>query len=426
MKRILIIASLTVLVVVLVFFVLLPSLCADKREANLLLPFVVEIETPGGPLPFILRIRGELQKRAEFQILELAATPEEWSRIEIEDDVYRIGLPHYDSWIELKGDRGAEDLKLVGTWKKRRGDEYAELPISSSHRFWGFDDYLFETIEDASEPSTFSGRWSVDFESFEDLAIGVFEVDDNQIATGTFLTTTGDYRYLAGRVDGDLMRLSAFDGAHAFLFHARMLDDGTIEGDCWSGNWHHETWTAVRDDDAQLPDAFIETTITDESKLDEMVFRDLAGVPTRVLDLLDESDARARVIEVFGTWCPNCADAGRELVDLKSKYADDLAVVGLAFEITEDFDRSVTQVRHYEERMGSDWPILIAGLSDKSRASEALPVLDRVRSYPTLIFLNERNEVEAVYTGFSGPATGDAYIEQRERFEGLIEQLISE
>jgi thiol-disulfide isomerase/thioredoxin len=205
-----------------------------------------------------------------------------------------------------------------------------------------------------------------------------------------------------------------------------MNADGTLSGDFWSGNWHHETWTAVRDDDAQLPDAFKETKITDESKLDEMVFRDLAGVPTRVLDLLDESGARARVIEVFGTWCPNCADAGRELVDLKSKYADDLAVVGLAFEITEDFDRSVTQVRHYEERMGSDWPILIAGLSDKSRASEALPVLDRVRSYPTLIFLNERNEVEAVYTGFSGPATGDAYIEQRERFEGLIEQLISE
>ena len=105
---------------------------------------------------------------------------------------------------------------------------------------------------------------------------------------------------------------------------------------------------------------------------------------------------------------------------------DDLAVVGLAFEVTEDFDRSVRQVKRYEERMGSDWPILVAGLSDKAKASEALPVLDRVRSYPTLIFLNERNEVEAVYTGFSGPATGDAYTEQRARFEAVIEKLIRE
>ncbi|MCA9304027.1 MAG: TlpA family protein disulfide reductase [Phycisphaerales bacterium] len=294
------------------------------------------------------------------------------------------------------------------------------LQLTAKHRIDGLFDPALTEWDD------FSGRWSVAFESSTDNAIGIFKVSSTREAIGTFLTTTGDYRYLAGRVDGNLMRLSAFDGAHAFLFHAKMLDDGTIKGDFWSGNWWHETWTAFRDDDAQLPDAFRETSITDESKLGDMVFKDLEGIPTRVLDLLDESGAKARVIEVFGTWCPNCADAGRELVDMRAKYGDDLAVVGLAFEVTEDFDRSVRQVKRYEERMGSDWPILVAGLSDKAKASEALPVLDRVRSYPTLIFLNERNEVEAVYTGFSGPATGDAYTEQRARFEAVIEKLIRE
>lgn len=72
-------------------------------------------------------------------------------------------------------------------------------------------------------------------------------------------------------------------------------------------------------------------------------------------------------------------------------------------------DGSVTQVKRHHEHIGSDWPILIAGLSDKAKASVALPVLDKVRSYPTLIFLNKDNEVQGVYTGFSGPATGEAY-----------------
>ncbi|CAN0595726.1 unnamed protein product, partial [Laminaria digitata] len=174
-------------------------------------------------------------------------------------------------------------------------------------------------------------------------AIGDFTVDLDGNASGTFLTTTGDYRHLAGRVNDDLMTLSTFDGAHAFLFHAEMQDDGMIQGDFWSGNWHHETWTGVRDENVQLPDAFEQTTITDEQALEELVFKDTEGMPTRVLDALDATNAKARVIEIFGTWCPNCADASRELVSLKAKYGDDLGVVGLAFEVTEDFERSAQQ-----------------------------------------------------------------------------------
>ena len=236
----------------------------------------------------------------------------------------------------------------------------------------------------------------------------------------------GPYRYLEGRVDGPYLRLSTFDGAHAFLFHAEMVSKDNMEGDFWSGNWHHETWTAVRDDNATLPDAFEQTTITDEQALADAVFKGIDGNPTRVLDALDQTKAKARVLEIFGTWCPNCADASRELVSLKEKYGADLGVVGLAFEVTEDFERSATQVQRHHEHIGSDWEVLIAGLSDKAKATEALGFLDKVRSYPTLIFLNEHNEVQAVYSGFSGPATGDAYSQQRQRFEQLIEQLIEE
>ena len=348
-----------------------------------------------------------------------------------------ISFPQYDSMLEWNHWYGyGLDQQTIweGVWKKRRGDVYVELPVVVTEIEWGgqktdakrFIRFPEELFPDSESSTRFNGRWSVNFESSEDLAVGTFAVDEHQLATGTFLTTTGDYRYLAGRVDGDLMRLSTFDGAHAFLFHARMQDDGTLKGDFWSGNWHHETWTAIRDDNAALPDAFEQTRVTDETKLDELVFKDLDGNPTRVLDLFDQSKSKARVIEIFGSWCPNCSDASRELVLLKAKYGDDLAVVGLAFELTEDFDRSVTQVRRHHEHLGTDWPILIAGLNDKDKATKTLGFLDQVRSYPTLVFLNERNEVQGVYSGFSGPATGEAYTTQRARFESLIERMIKD
>jgi thiol-disulfide isomerase/thioredoxin len=400
----------------------------------------VELETPGGPLPFILQApsKGKMIAGASgFESLILNGDEK------IKCFMNTVGggdaglaeaniqFPAYGSLLEATGTGDCTRPSIAprhflrnGAWTKSRGKSDAVVifqaePVNSpSDRF--------EVHEYTGEPAAFTGRWSVDFESSKDLAVGTFTVDMNQLASGTFLTTTGDYRFLAGRVDGNLMRLSTFDGAHAFLFHARMQEDGTIEGDFYSGNWWHETWTAVRDENATLPDAFEETTIADEAALEEMVFKDLEGVPTRVLDLLDESNANARIIEIFGTWCPNCSDAGRELVSLREQYGDDLAVVGLAFEITEDFDRSVTQVKRHHEHIGTDWPILVAGLSDKAKASVALPVLDKVRSYPTLIFLNQDNEVQAVYTGFSGPATGEVYKKQRLRFEALIEDAIAE
>ena len=69
--------------------------------------------------------------------------------------------------------------------------------------------------------------------------------------------------------------------------------------------------------------------------------------------------------------------------------------------------------------------MLVAGVSDKKKASAALPVLDRLRAYPTTIFLDAAGKVHAVHTGFSGPATGEAHQKLRAKFEGLIEEMLA-
>ena len=134
-----------------------------------------------------------------------------------------------------------------------------------------------------------------------------------------------------------------------------------------------------------------------------------------------------RLIYVFGSWCPNCHDAAEYFAELQKKYdGQRLSILGLAFEHTGDFERDSQQVRRYLERHGASYPVLIAGLSDKKEASQAVPFLDRVRSYPTTVFVDANNKVRAVHTGFSGPATGAAYVDLKQKFESLIDQMISE
>ncbi len=54
-----------------------------------------------------------------------------------------------------------------------------------------------------------------------DTTVGEFKQNGSEL-TGTFLTTTGDYRYLQGSVSGNKLYLSTFDGGHAFIFIARI------------------------------------------------------------------------------------------------------------------------------------------------------------------------------------------------------------
>lgn len=430
-----------------------PSEPADE-ELAWIDQFRVELETPGGPLPFIVETamrspphRSKYLSHREFMSIYYAA-----ARVvngteatlasslsvkptglvadpETARSLVSIAFDQYES--SLEGSAGPScivgdpviDYCERGVWKIRHKDTVIEIPFVTRPAS-GADD-RFNPVPDAGEPAGFTGRWSVDFSSTDDAAVGAFEVDTAQIASSTFLTPTGDYRYLAGRVDGDLMRLSTFDGAHAYLFHARMQPDGTISGDFWSGNWHHETWTAVRDDDARLPDPFAQTAPT-AALVDDLVFRSLDGTPTRVADLLDAGGGKARIIEVFGSWCPNCADAGTEMRRLRDKYGDRLTIVGLAFERSSEHAEAAERVRAYADRFNADWPLLIGGLADKAKASAELPILDQVRAFPTTIFLNERNEVVRVHSGFVGLAGRGDHLKQQRAFETIIDELLAE
>lgn len=334
-----------------------------------------------------------------------------------------IRIDHYDSLLSGRFWQEGPVIGFTGEWRKRRGpEEWTKLPFNmgfAERSVWGM-----RSLPPLA-PEKIAGKWSVKFATDETPAVGVFRRDPDDTLSGTFLTTTGDYRYLSGEYDGNQLVLSAFDGAHAFLFTAKLMADGTLSGDFWSGDKHHETWTARRDENASLPDGFALAKVNEGVKLSDISFPDVDG---KLRSLNDPAlGGRARIIQIFGTWCPNCHDEAAFLAELHTKYgARGLSIVGLAFEATGDGKRDAEQVRRYAARHQIKYPLLIAGTRDKEKAAKAFPLLDKIIAYPTTIFLHADGRVRAVHTGYSGPATGETHEQLKSKFMGLVEELLNE
>jgi len=271
-----------------------------------------------------------------------------------------------------------------------------------------------------------NGKWKVNFSPGSDheyLAIGEFRQDGNK-ASGTFLTTTGDYRFLEGNVSGDSLLLSCFDGSHVFLFKAKVEQD-KIEGDFWSGNHWIENWIGERDEEFELPDPNSLTFLNPGYSRIDFSFQNMDG---EMVSLTDEQfKDKVVIVQIMGSWCPNCKDETAYLVSLYNKLHDQgLEVVSLAFEKSDNAETNLHSLRRLRDHFSIPYPILLAGKASKSEAAKKLPMLNHVLSFPTSIYIDRDGSVRRIHTGFSGPGTGEYYSEFVEETDRFVTQLLIE
>jgi peroxiredoxin len=300
----------------------------------------------------------------------------------------------------------------------RKGDY--QIPFKATRSF----ENRFSNL---SKPNVdVSGKWKVLFSPASDgeyEAIGVFEQLGAK-ATGTFLTTTGDYRYLEGNVSGDSLFLSCFDGSHAFLFKARITAD-SIFGDFWSGNHWRENWTGARDESFKLPDPSSLTFLKPGYTKLDFKFENLEGETVSLSD--QQYNDKVVIVQIMGSWCPNCKDETAYLVSLHEKFHDQgLEVISLAFEKSDNKQTNIKSLERLRDHFGVPYEILIAGTASKKEAGEKLPMLNHVLSFPTSIFIGRNGEVRKIHTGFSGPGTGEYYQEFVEETDRFVTRLLIE
>lgn len=274
-----------------------------------------------------------------------------------------------------------------------------------------------------------SGNWETIFSQHSNkdryIAKGIFK-QAGAIVTGTFRTTTGDYRYLEGVVSGDSLHLSTFDGAHAFLFTAKVTDS-TMVGSFYSGNHWKEPFVATRNPTYELPNASELTYLKKGYSQLAFSFPDEKGTLISLTDKRFQN--KVVLVQIMGTWCPNCLDESKYLAEFyKKQQSEQLEIVALAFEYAKTEASAFKKIQRLREKVGITYPILLAqyGTDSKFEAQKKLPMLTHILSYPTTIFIDKKGNVRKIHTGFNGPATGEKYKEFVKEFEDFTAQLIAE
>ncbi|RMG81150.1 MAG: TlpA family protein disulfide reductase [Bacteroidetes bacterium] len=332
-------------------------------------------------------------------------------------DSIRIDFPVYETYIIAF----YEDNDLEGYWYvPARGSNY-RIPFSAKYG----KDYRFTPLKEPPA-ADLTGRWEVLF-SEEDgstfPAVGEFTQSGNHLS-GTFLTETGDYRFLDGTVQGDHLYLSCFDGSHAFLFDAKINPDETLTGAFRSGVHYKATWSAKRNSEATLKNPYDLTSLVDGYETVQFSFPSPDG--RLISPDSEEYRGKVKIIQIFGTWCPNCRDETAFLVEYLNEHPHpDLKVIGLAFEKHREKEKAFERIRTWQAHFKMNYDIAFAGYYDKEEAAKALPMLNHVLSYPTLIFLDKNNKVRKIHTGFAGPATAE-YEAFKAEFDELVNKLLAE
>ena len=282
----------------------------------------------------------------------------------------------------------------------------------------------------------FDGRWEVTFSpgtKDSSKAIGIFkQSEEPSVITGTFLTESGDYRFLQGeiRTNISVMNLGCFDGSHTFYFdgmgnYGNTPAEDKIEGEAWYSPTSHEKWIARRNNKFELRNPDSLTFLKKEFDKIDFNFKNIEG---KLVSLNDEKyKNKVVVVQIMGSWCPNCMDETKYLADEYDKYkAKGLEVIALAFERTPDFAKSAANLKRLKTHFNASYDFLITGKTGAAGASEALPMLNAVMAFPTSIYIDKKGKVRKIYTGFSGPGTGIYYEKFKEENERFLLKLLSE
>ena len=337
---------------------------------------------------------------------------------QVKDSLF-VNMPLFESSFKLK--IIAKD-SLSGTWTKKGSKQDIVMPFTASARV----PYRFAAVN-GDATAQVQGKWAVNFlkkDGKSSGAIGDFSQDGNKVS-GSILTPTGDYRYLSGIVTGDELFISTFDGVHAMVFTAKVNKDSLTNGVVYSSNAPTQTWAAKKNEDVKL-------TYSNELRLKDgedgtlnFSFKDINGKQVSIQD--ERYKNKVVIIQIMGSWCPNCMDETAFLSEFYDKNKDrGVEVIGLAYEYTTDPVRSKYSLSKFQKRFNVKYPLLIApvALSDPQKTAKTLPQLTEISVFPSTIILDKNGKVSSITSDFSGPGTGEYYTKYKTHFEAKINKLL--
>jgi thiol-disulfide isomerase/thioredoxin len=361
-------------------------------------------------IPFTLEI-SELKNK---QIIEIVNGKERIPlKLTNEGDSIVGRFPELDAFLKFKFSDTGEELR--GYWLNLNKKTKTKIPING---------WIEKTLTElAPETSNINGKWKATFSTNSenpDVTVGIFEQTAGLI-NGTFLTETGDYRFLSGTVGVGQFSMSTFNGSWAFLFEGKVVND-SIYGKFYSGPNYQTDWIAVKDPDATLRDPSKLTYVENEKDFNFSSLKTLKG---KAFDAKKFGKNKVVIYQIMGTWCPNCIDELHYFKELHQKYHNQgLEIVALAYEVGTNEKSQIKRLKAFKKRLSIPYEVFLAGTSSKEVASSQFPMLNAIMSFPTSVIVGRNGKIEYVHTGFSGPATGAVYEEYTREMDELIKTLL--
>ena len=325
-------------------------------------------------------------------------------------DSIELSLSIFDARLVFPANPG----KKFGGWY-RKGD--AKVP--SSGLPFEADELIGKAQPEKAQSALQKSRWPLEFlegEKVQDKGILILNQQGNQLE-GSILTETGDYRFLNGEINGNTGFLQTFDGGHAWFFRLKFSEDGkSLNGEFLYSQNGKQAFRGIRNDQAEQKGGF--------SKPEQNQRMKFSGIGANGQALTEKDfEGKAMVLQVMGSWCPNCLDETRFLVEEFGSRPKGIEFIGLAFERKNDPAYAVDRIATVKRKLSVPYPILWGGNASKDSASKALPASGGIKAFPTTLFVKKNGEILKVHTGFSGPATGEAYEAWRKEFRQLLKEL---
>ena len=280
-------------------------------------------------------------------------------------------------------------------------------------------------VADSAAVPNIDGQWEIPNKSGKGESAWRFIVQQSgAAAVATILRVDGDTGTISGRYHEGKFVLSHFDGARAHLLQITPASDGTLDilQDAGRKLTAYRPAAARAQGLPQPTDPDQHTSMKDPNEPFRFRFPDLNG------RVISNNDPRFRgkvlVLEITGSWCPNCHDEAPFLAEMYRKYgAQGLEIVSLSFEEAEQLQNPV-RLRAFVKRYGLEFPVLLCGEPDE--ANSKLPQLANWNTWPATLFIDRRGKVRGIHAGFPSPGSGDLYLQAKDEFNVEAGRLLAE
>ncbi len=365
----------------------------------------------GAQIPFRLRIEGEGDAvRAHFYDGARPTNPA--SQGSFKDGHLHLFFPNYTATIEAT----VADGKLDGAYATptRSTPIHAELAAPAA-------------APSAGPAPVIAGEWIIPLTSDKgEAAWRLIVKQTGSVAQAAILRIDGDTGTLDGRYQDGAFRLSHFAGERPALLEITPQPDHSLKLVLNDGSGPRDL-TAVRAEVAAKQgvapsDPTRYTTVQNRAEPFKFAFKDLQGRQ------ISNTDARFRhkvvVVDVMGSWCPNCHDEAPFLQALYAKHHQEgLEVVALDFEQRPDQVADPVRLRAFIARYGLTYTVLLAG--ETKDVAVKLPQAVHFNAWPTTFFIGRDGRVKATHVGFTSPGSGPRDVETRREVERQVETLLA-